>query len=681
MQRIAGRPRIIQGLAAVAVLAWAVGLTVFYFAPGWGEPLRVFGGQSLEIGRPRLDAIGHLLAAVTVGLAGFGLGRPLAGWLLPEWRGAPRLMVALALGLGALSVVLLVFAAIGIYRPTPLNVLTIALAVAGAAQALRDVGRPTTPKRPRPDLLTAGFLALLALVAAFALVGALAPEVEYDALWYHLGFPAAWLRTGHLTDFRLQFVTAYPFSAELLYGDAMALGGEVAGKLTHLLFGVLMVGGVVDLGRRLFSPRAGLAGGLVVAVAPTILWEATTGNNDLAAAAFVVLAVDVAVASRARPTFRAAVAIGLLMSFAIGVKLLAGFALSGVALILLAGTTPAGAAVRTLRARVADVVIVGALAPLAVLPYLIRAVVLTGNPVFPSFYARLGADADRWTAESDRGLDQFLQHFGVGDDVFHFFALPWSLTMRTAAFGGTFGVFLLLLLPFALHRRPQRLELLVALTALIYGACWFFVGGTLQARFLIPAIALAGPFAGAGLIRLLEIVRALGRPVAIAAALGFAAVVVLTLPPFLPYYDRDRHEGKYLSEVSYETPLPYLLHGETRGDYLARRIPSGAADRTLAQLARPGDRVVVVSDSAPDQVHTDVEHVPSFAVGLEAFYDDKASDAEILRTLRRWRLRFVLADRVKSDALIDVSLLRPAFVRRHLRLVHQDTRMRLYEVR
>ena len=67
----------------------------------------------------------------------------------------------------------------------------------------------------------------------FAFVAALAPEIEHDALWYHLWLPQQWLGTGRPVDIIHEYVSLYPLSWELLYGAAMTIGGPVAARLLH----------------------------------------------------------------------------------------------------------------------------------------------------------------------------------------------------------------------------------------------------------------------------------------------------------------------------------------------------------------------------------------------------------------------------------------------------------------
>lgn len=611
---------------------------------------------------------GRLLAGAAVVSAGFALGRPLTNYLLPRLHGSPARLQACLIGLGLLSVIDLVLAGIGVFRPAVLTVMVVSLAIAGVAMLATNV-RPTLP-RTRPSVSTLALCALLGLLFVAAAIGALAPETQYDALWYHLGFPAEWLRTGRLTFFPWEFVSAYPFATELLNGNAIALGGPIAAKVVNLAFGVLLVWATFDLGRRLFSRRAALLAACCLALAPTVIWEATTANIDLAAAAFVVLAVDVAVARHAWPDRRSAVACGLLTGFAIATKLTTVFAVPTIFLVVIAGSTA-----QPLRRRIADAAVIGALGAVPVAPYLIRAAVLTGDPVFPYFWRIFGAHAALWNATSNANLQSVLDAFGEGHGFLSFLALPWDITVHGSAFDGSFGPLIVVGAILALTRSPRRLPALIAAGAAIFALLWFWVGGTLQARFLLPGAALLAPFAGAGLQRAARLSARAPRILVAATALACAAAVVVL--PIVRYSSSGSQHGPGTVVRDTVNAARYVFGGQSTHAYLAAEIPTYGAEMRLAKLAAPGDRVLVISNYDIDQVDTSIEHVPYFSVSVAGIY---VNTREANAALARNRIRFILwgRDVPRSQNLVVVN---PAFQRRYLRLVYEDANALLFELR
>ena len=118
----------------------------------------------------------------------------------------------------------------------------------------------------------------------YGLVAALAPEKEYDALWYHLFLPRVWFDAGHPVDLLEEYVSLYPLTWELMFAAGMTLGGVVGAKLLH--FACLpLLGLVVWRSARAFFPGISAAAAVAfVLTTPTVLWESSTAYVDLALA-------------------------------------------------------------------------------------------------------------------------------------------------------------------------------------------------------------------------------------------------------------------------------------------------------------------------------------------------------------------------------------------------------------
>lgn len=116
---------------------------------------------------------------------------------------------------------------------------------------------------------------------------ALAPEISYDALVYHLGLPRLWLAADRLLSTPHVIFSGTPLGMELLNTGMLALSGEVGAKLLHASFGVLSA--VVLC--RYFSLEAGLAGALVFLSSPMVALEHVRAANDLPASFLTLCAV------------------------------------------------------------------------------------------------------------------------------------------------------------------------------------------------------------------------------------------------------------------------------------------------------------------------------------------------------------------------------------------------------
>lgn len=122
------------------------------------------------------------------------------------------------------------------------------------------------------------FLGLLVVQALVNLIGALGPELGFDALWYHLTEAKLFWQRGSIA----------PLPGNLLYWSGLPRLGEMIymflpGKLVHWGFGLLSAYFVFRLG--------GMAASLLWYSTLLVGWLSTSAYVDLIAAAFLLGAV------------------------------------------------------------------------------------------------------------------------------------------------------------------------------------------------------------------------------------------------------------------------------------------------------------------------------------------------------------------------------------------------------
>src|SRR3989344_468743 len=122
------------------------------------------------------------------------------------------------------------------------------------------------------------FLVLIIVQAVVNLIGALGPELGFDALWYHLTEARLFLQNHSLA----------PIPGNLLYLSGLPRLGEMMymflpGKLVHWGFGVLSAYLIYQL--------AGRAAALLFYSTLLVGWLSTTAYVDLTMTACLLLAV------------------------------------------------------------------------------------------------------------------------------------------------------------------------------------------------------------------------------------------------------------------------------------------------------------------------------------------------------------------------------------------------------
>jgi hypothetical protein len=589
--------------------------------------------------------------------------------------GGERVSFELAIGCGALSYTCLILAFAGLYRPMMIVSLLVVLGVVGIGLWLSGPHTPPgghrTPPRLRELVLTVCALA----ACAFALAGALAPETEFDALWYHLWLPARWLATGHPVDILSEYVSLYPLTWELLFGAAMTIGGDVAAKLLH--FGCLMMVGVTTamFARRWFPGTSGVTAAVLALTVPVMIWEGTTAYIDLAVAWYVVAGAYALLRHDETRDRRWLLLGAVSMGIAAAIKNLAlvFFAIAGVTL-----------AVRQLsranaRQALRVSILFGVLALLVPSPWYARAWLRSGNPVFPDLYDVFGArPPERWDADVERELRRFKDRFGADRSAAHLLSLPWDVTMHGTRYGGTLGPVFLLLAPVgmiaAAGRRAPRARILVLCAAIAaYGLVWASPLSSFQLRFLVPLVPFVAVLAAEGLRRLPSL-----------AWVITGLLLIWNLPPFTPWHEADKQGWSgWLTHTMRLVPLPVLVGAEPGDDYLARKVPSYRAWQYIDEHVPPGSRVLTFS--AGDHLYSRTPRIWSDTpLARPATWGALSGDEQAARAaLARLGVTHVLFDKRQfaDPNFTALAIASPAMRACCLAQVYDDGRFAVYRVR
>jgi 4-amino-4-deoxy-L-arabinose transferase-like glycosyltransferase len=611
-----------------------------------------------------------------------------------------RLLFRLAAGFAALAWLFLGLAVLHVYRPPVVaGLLTIGTCLGFAvwfspiltrlspgARARNRESRTPSPEpraRSRASLRDWVFLVCAGAAITCALVGALAPETEYDALWYHLWLPRRWLEAGHPVDLIEEYVSLYPLSWELLNGAAIAAGGPIAAKLLH--FVCLLLLGVTSylLSLRLFPhASASLAAALTI-VTPIVIWEGSTAYIDLALAWYCAMSLY-ALAEYDRTNDRRWLLLGALttgMAAAIKHLGLVVFAIviGWLTIREVRSTRRFGRALRTS----ALFAIIALLFPS---PWYARAYAASGNPVFPDLYWAFGArPPERWQQVSERGLQAFKARFGRERTMRNMALLPWDMTVHGARYGGTLGPIFLILVPSALlRRRPRTAALVVAGGCASYLAVWASPLSSFQMRFVVPLVPLLAVVAAEGAAGLSRAANTAVPGGGQAVSIVVASLLVFNLPPLTEWHERDRVGWNgWMTHIMRALPARVVAGAESEPEYLARTVPSFRAWQFINSTLAPTDRVLTFSGgdhlySTRPRIWSDATAAREVTWGAPAGHEPQALDVA-----RRLGVTHVLFDK-RQVADGTVSALAIGSGRMHaccLARLYEDERFALYELR
>ena len=478
---------------------------------------------------PLVSWLGHVALAALTALGWLGLGSLVLARVRPT--GDDLLDGLNRFGLGALAFALLTF--LGglaglLYTVVYVPVLA-AAAVAGATRLPRLV-RVRGLARPTGWHLAPA--ALLAIAVVLTVLAAGAPVTTFDALHYHASAPARFAEAHELRELEWGWSTYQPFTVEMLVTDGVLLWDSIQGAFAPLLLALGALAATLGMGSRVGGRGVGLLAGAIFFVQPLMVFEAS-GTLVETGLAFVAALAAWNLAVFARTGERSAVALaGLFAGAAAGMKYVGLFVLlsAGVALLLVAW--------RRLDARA--LALFAAPAALVALPWYLKNLVQTGNPLYPFVFGGVNEYAARW-------IDSGIHEHGHGRGPVDALLLPFRLLAEGDDFdrGSWLSPIFLLFAPLSLldDRRRRACALTLASVA-AYATAWFATSQ--QARFLLPLAPVLAVLAALGIVALARRGR-VGRivaPLVAGAALltGFAMSAVYTsqfVPVALGLEDRD----------------------------------------------------------------------------------------------------------------------------------------------
>ncbi len=452
-------------------------------------------------------AISLLLLTWILGLS-WGMGRLLFKRIAPRDRvSVPEgEILSLALGWGALMVLMLLLGVVGLYvREILYGVLGILSGVViflyyKSAQISQTIKRfsPRLRARSMDQQLPASLaLYLMVILAAGNFLWALAPAVRYDALSYHLAAPMRYLNAGRMIELPESSQSYSAQYGEMLYTAALGLGEQPLPTLLNFTAGLLLAAQTYFIGRKLGNHTTGLIAAVLLYSLPIIGSESATAYTDIFVAVFVTAVIQIFLHWREKPENHCLLLMGIFSGLALGTKLNALFLLLPIWVWAFISEIRSSQIKSTvLWAACRRVFFMGLPALLLWIPWLLRDYLWTGNPIFPNynqlFHSPNWFDTSFFRIQPTRGI------------ALRMLAFPWmgiidSYRYYHEAPGAVLGAIPLLGLPWLYRVSALWGWSVSGLAALVM---IFAYGGS--ARYVLPLLPLVSALAAINIGELLS---------------------------------------------------------------------------------------------------------------------------------------------------------------------------------
>jgi len=478
-----------------------------------------------------LYSLGYLVLLAGLGVVFVGQGF----FFLPRLRveSLPELvwglLVRYGLGLAVLSGVVVWLGLAGGIRVWTVWPVALLLATAGAFRGWRGtrIDRGAIRARMREEWgglsrwerrfgWAAGFWLVLLFVNF--VIGGLVPDISMDSMWYHLTVPGQWVITGYTDTFPYCMPSSYPLGMESLYAAVLLFSDVVLCVSLSAQVIVALYTGIVVLTWRWAGLRAALmVGGIGVPLFAAVNCVAPLGAmNDDTMALLLLLPFGILL-NPLRMSCESGVDIspgrllasGFLLGSALAVKLVAlpFGAVVGCGFVLVYAWRRTGWL--RLSVRVA-IVVVGAI--LAYLPWAIRGVLGSGNPVFPLLADWFPVREEyRLSLDLSRNFNSLfpLTLEGLRESVME--GLPNKLHILFNTLDAVFWLLLIAVTGVALWRDDLFWTLQAGLVFLFYGAFVLMKGHNEVGRYFALCYPMGLPLVGRFLDRLLGRIRPVAR--------------------------------------------------------------------------------------------------------------------------------------------------------------------------
>ena len=522
------------------------------------------------------------LTALWIVLVSLGLGVLLIKPLIRRTETTlAYIACGIPLGSAVLALIIFVFGILHVLTPSTIRILLAAGSLVAAAPVLKllrtlagDFKRYGQALRGNPIELGI-VLVITVLIVLLNLVWAIAPEVQYDPLNYHLAVPKLYLE--HSGIIEVQFYQAYHVRLiAMIFAACLAVCGPEAAKMWVFLMSTCSLAALYAVAKDSFNARVGIWAGALFMTTPLVSWLSGTADIDNVIAFFSLAALSAVVRWYKTSITGWLYVAALLAGSAVGSKLNAALFILPISMVVAASLVFDRSQPRRSQLKLLILCVV-AFSVIAVPMYALM-YSFTGNPIFPMYNGIFRSP--KW--EIDNALLNSAE-FGLPKTILNLLRFPFRLTFDTVRFGealprGGVGLNLMLGFPFAVFwfgrkRHAAHLLLIVVSTYLVL---LFYL--MQYARYYIVVLPLISIVGVATVFEFL-----LGWQSTVARTCLMLAVVMQPIIMSIQFWN-----------VPERFPVRVALGLESREAFLKRALAGYSAAKYLNTVARQDETILGV---------------------------------------------------------------------------------------
>ena len=357
-------------------------------------------------------------------------------------------------------------------------------------------------------------LLIIFLFIFVAFILALAPPIARDALIHHLAIPKLWIMHGGFYDTPWAVYSYYPMNLDLLYLIPLYFGNDIIPNFIHMGFGIGTAAVIYSYLRWRLNHNAGLLGFSIFISTPVIFKLSTMAYVDLGLVFFITTSVLSFMRWRAGEykEYRWLLISSVAMGLALGTKynaLVAWFFLT-LALVFICSRDIGN------QWKAVKYGLIFFLVSLVVFsPWLIKNIILTGNPFYPLFpgvfnCSVLGDGGASSVSFVHTNASMFwTRGIFFGESLWDILLIPFRIFFQgqddsPRYFDGVLNPILIIFVPFAFIKKDMKLEKLFFLYFSVFFILITFFLDQIRIRYILPVIPFLVILTVMGLVNIFE---------------------------------------------------------------------------------------------------------------------------------------------------------------------------------
>ena len=418
-------------------------------------------------------------------------------------------------------------------------------------------------------------IAILILLAIEFILN-LTPPIARDALIHHLAIPKLWLKNGGFYDVKWADFSYYPMNVDLLYLLPLYFKKDFIANFIHMGFGIGTALLIYHYLNNKTGRIAGILGILVFLSTPIVVRLSTQAYVDLGLAFFTTASILTFIRYRDGEfkEFKWLFLSSLAMGLALGTKynaLIAWFFLSLTIVYVYSRDT----------GRQGRAVIYGLIFFMISLsvfsPWLIKNIILTGNPLYPLFKGIFktnsatieGGALSIVSGDNHTGFFQ-MREMLYGENFWKTLLIPFRFFFQgqdnsDRYFDGVLNPVLIILSPFALMSKSDYRDKLCFMSFAVFFIFIAFFLGEIRIRYILPVVPVLSILTVMGLMNIwtwtMSHSNRFGK---VLAVLVFSFFIVMMSKNV--FYIKN-----YYQTIS---PMNYVLGKESRDEFITRHNSS-----------------------------------------------------------------------------------------------------------